>query len=464
MRVLIIGTDTNYCSFLNRKLSTPAIKTSVDNNLDTALVQLKQTRFDTVVCCLTLIDKNCPFEMVKAIRAEAPATRIILICDELPIYQAMALRREGLYSGFVRPFQLEELSSLLAKTDTEDLAVAERLSEGRKGAIKEQLSLPSAALVRGVSATAKKMYEQIDLVGPTNFSVIIYGETGTGKESVANMISTANTGNGRGRYVSVDCGCLSKELALSELFGHEKGSFTGAVATKTGAFELAHNGTLFLDEIGNLDHEVQGYLLRALQERKIRRVGGVKDIDVSNRIIVASNEDLGKAVKDGKFREDLYHRLNEFQVTVPPLKERSEDIPLFVERFLEEANRELNKDVKMPDSRTMEALSAYEWPGNIRELRNLVRRACLTCPDNRAFCLSDLPPGIIAGAEDGSSADTTRTDTGAGHIYLKARDITLDKLKKVLQMVHYNKTKAAELLGIDRKTIYNKLKVAAACL
>lgn len=270
----------------------------------------------------------------------------------------MELMRSGVFSCFNRPFPLEDLTNILPKLITRSPVSEEARTKPLDATMKKTAVAPSEKYVRGISAEATAMYRQIDLVGPTNFSVIIYGETGTGKESVAYRV--ANARSAAKPYIAVDCGCLSKELALSELFGHEAGSFTGAVTKKTGAFELADNGTLFLDEIGNLDHEVQGFLLRAIQERKIRRVGSVKDIDINTRIIVASNENLSQAVKEGRFREDLYHRLNEFQITVPPLRERTNDLPLFIERFLNETNMELGKNVGVPDPTTMSFLMEYK--------------------------------------------------------------------------------------------------------
>jgi len=257
-------------------------------------------------------------------------------------------------------------------------------------------------------------------------------------------------------YIAVDCGCLSKELALSELFGHEKGSFTGAVARKIGAFELASNGTLFLDEIGNLDYEVQGYLLRAIQERKIHRVGGTEDIPVTPRIIVASNESLSAAVKNGKFREDLYHRLNEFEIIVPPLRSRQDDLDLFIEQFLAETNSELGKNVNAPDEVALSALLNYNWPGNIRELKNVIRRACLLCPDHTAISVDCLPEEMLHSESEQRWKEETEDQMSLRN--KKPRDISLKEIQEALKISNYNKSKAAHYLGIDRKTLYNRLK------
>lgn len=455
MQVLIISSDINYSNFLKRRLSTATMQFTEEHSLNGGLERLKKSKFEGIICSLPLLNKNCPFEVVKMIQEVSASSRIILICDHLPLHRAMELMRKGVYSGFIRPFPLEELTKVLHKIAAE---CSQPQAAKNKDTVKEKRTSTFGRYVSGQSIAARKMYQQIDLVGPTNFSVIIYGETGTGKESVAERLS--QTGNKTGPYIAVDCGCLSKELALSELFGHEKGSFTGAVSNKVGAFELAHKGTLFLDEIGNLDHEVQGFLLRAIQERKIRRVGSVKEINIDTRIIVASNENLAEAVKKGKFREDLFHRLNEFEIIVSPLRERTEDLPLFIERFVEETNTELEKNVALPDAAAMEKLTSYSWPGNVRELRNIIRRACLMCPDHQAISVKHLPGEIVD--QDIAELKRTMNTTGisAYDVPVKARDITLNKLNEVLERVNYNKSKAAEILGIDRKTIYNKLKSA----
>jgi two-component system, NtrC family, response regulator HydG len=257
-------------------------------------------------------------------------------------------------------------------------------------------------------------------------------------------------------FVAVDCGALSRELAGSEFFGHLKGSFTGAINDKTGQFEAANHGTLFLDEIGNLSYEIQIKLLRAIQERHIRKIGSNKVIPVDVRILVATNEDLQKDVKDGKFREDLFHRLNEFSIHVPPLRERKEDIRLFIEFFLDKANQELNRDVKeIPDS-LMEVLLNYSWPGNIREVKNVIRRAVLLSK-GEALDKNALPQEIVFSTVlqqetngDPASENDLKSQTGKTE-----KEIIMATLQKA----KYNKSKAAKMLNIDRRTLYNKLKL-----
>lgn len=449
----MIGNDRNYLGFLGKKLTDAEMTTRECDTLEEAASILETGLSGAIICCLPLLSKSCPFEVVSQLKQSANGAAIIVISDNIQLHTAIELMRGGLYSCFNRPFPLEQLIETLVQ-------LKEQQNEKDGGAepakrSNDRIVLAQQRYVKGVSAVADKMYRQIDLVGPTSFSVIIYGETGTGKESVAREVAAAQ--DAAAPYIAVDCGCLSKELALSELFGHEKGSFTGAVARKTGAFELAHNGTLFLDEIGNLDYEVQGFLLRAIQERKIHRIGGTEEIPVHTRIIVASNENLSVAVKNGKFREDLYHRLNEFEIVVPALRTRQEDLPLFIEQFLAETNIELDKHVGAPDEAAFNILLNYSWPGNIRELKNVIRRACLLCPDHRPISTDCLPGEMLHTEYEPFWQEETEDPMSLRH--KKPRDITLKEIEEALKASNYNKSKAANYLGIDRKTLYNRLKL-----
>ena len=305
--------------------------------------------------------------------------------------------------------------------------------------------------------------QYIDVVAPTNLSVIINGESGTGKEYVAKMIHQKSSRSHK-PFVSIDCGALSKELAASELFGHIKGSFTGAISDKTGQFVFADGGTIFLDEIGNLTYEIQVQLLRAIQERRIRKIGSNQDVEIDVRIIVATNEDLMEAVKKGNFREDLYHRLNEFTIVVPSLRDRGTDIDIFAGHFLNLANTELSKSVDDFDDEVKAIFRKYSWPGNLREMRNVVRRAVLLTSGNLVK-KETLPHEIVFEKRDDSNAHNTNQFNTQNHVEqpsdLKSlaekteRELIINTLVKV----NYNKSKAATLLKIDRKTLYNKMKL-----
>jgi len=290
------------------------------------------------------------------------------------------------------------------------------------------------------------MYSYIDLVAPTQLAVMIMGESGTGKEHVAQMIHRRSA-RSAGPYVAVDCGSLSMELAPSELFGHKKGSFTSAIENKTGFFSAASGGTLFLDEVGNLPYGVQMQMLRALQEKKIRPVGTSSDIEVDVRIVTATNEDLEKAIGEGRFREDLYHRLNEFMIKVPPLRNCAEDISVYADHFREEANRELDRKVKSLSPEALERLQRYSWPGNLRELRNVIRRAVLFSTGD-SITLDSLP--FLSEKKKEAEVDT---DVSLSAEPGKEKE----KIIRALEKVNGNKTKAARLLQIDRKTLYNKI-------
>jgi two-component system response regulator HydG len=340
---------------------------------------------------------------------------------------------------------------------------------------KEPLRL-SNNFVAGKSPLFKTILEQVRRVAPTDYSVIIYGESGSGKEVLAKEIHQQSK-RAKSPFVAVDCGALSRELAGSELFGHEKGSFTGAIGQKVGIFEVADGGTVFLDEISNLSYDIQVSLLRAVQERKIRRVGGNKDIDFDVRIIVASNEELWEAAKKGKFREDLFHRFNEFSIKIPPLRERREDVLMFATHFLNQANEELNKKIKGFAPEVEEVLKNYIWYGNLRELKNVIKRTSLLT-DGEQIELVSLPFEVTNFTKlnfdvseepyTGSSRDVKevqeeivlkREDSlGENSLRDAAADAEYMTILKALKEVNFNKSKAARLLNVDRKTLYNKIK------
>ncbi|MCC7029098.1 MAG: sigma-54-dependent Fis family transcriptional regulator, partial [Chitinophagaceae bacterium] len=311
--------------------------------------------------------------------------------------------------------------------------------------------------LEGKDPVAAELYRQIALVAPTSYSIILYGESGTGKEVIAQTIHQKSQRKDK-PFVAIDCGTLSKELSGSELFGHVKGSFTGALQDKAGHFEMANGGTLFLDEIANLSAEVQASLLRVIQERKFKRIGGNTEFPVDVRIIVASNENLQEAYQSGKFREDLYHRFNEFSINLPALRHRVKDIPLFADHFLQITNQELHKSIQGFDEEVLTLFNQYAWPGNLRELRNVVRRSALLCNDTH-IGVATLPWEITHQAsQTGNLLKLKNKDAGLKDAAAKAE---YETILKVLKEVKYNKSKAAEILQIDRKTLYNKIRSLA---
>lgn len=300
--------------------------------------------------------------------------------------------------------------------------------------------------IKGTSRDSDKLYEYIRLVAPTMMTVLITGESGSGKEYIARLIHNQSKRQDA-PFVAVDCGAIPKDLAASEFFGHVKGAFTGAVSDKTGYFVQANGGTIFLDEIGNLSYDVQIQLLRALEERKVKPVGSNKEIAFDVRIISATNENLAKAVAEGSFREDLFHRLNEFSIKALSLRERKEDIPVFANHFLAAANEELGKDVIGFEDAVMDVFRRYNWPGNLREMRNVVKRATLLCQ------------GEFIGMEHIPSELSEVKDADIEDFALKREKNEVDLIREALAKCNNNKSEAARLLKIDRKTLYNKMKL-----
>ena len=291
---------------------------------------------------------------------------------------------------------------------------------------------------------SKQLYDYVRLVAPTPMSVLILGASGTGKEYVAHRIHELSQRKGK-PFFALDCGAIPKDVAASEFFGHAKGAFTGAVTDKKGAFEVANGGTLFLDEVGNLSYDVQVQLLRAIQERKIRPLGSTKEIDVDIRLVCATNENLQKAVEEGTFREDLYHRINEFTIYMPALKDRGTDIFLFADLFLRLANEELGRNVLGFDAKASEMIMCYDWPGNLRELNNVVKRSVLLCRGDRI-------------GADLLGISMNHTAAKPQNLSLHNDDEERERIISALRSCGGNKSKAALLLGVDRKTLYNKLQ------
>ena len=299
--------------------------------------------------------------------------------------------------------------------------------------------------IEGESEASKKLYSFVSLVAPTPMSVLILGASGTGKEYVAHRIHELSPRADK-PFFAIDCGAIPRDVAASEFFGYAKGAFTGAEQDKKGAFEMANGGTLFLDEMGNLSYDVQVQLLRALQERKIRPLGSNKEIDIDIRLVCATNENLAQRVAEGQFREDLYHRINEFTIYMPMLKERGMDLFLFAELFIKYANKELNRHVEGLDDKAKERIAAYSWPGNLRELNNVMKRATL------------LAQGRYIGVRELEMSMTQTQIQPQAPTTLRDEQTEQQRIEAALRAAGGNKSKAAQLLAIDRKTLYNKLK------
>ena len=335
----------------------------------------------------------------------------------------------------------QQSNATIQNSTTQNAPTAQQTTQNSK--LKTQNSEAAPRYIEGKSEASRQLYSYVELVAPTPMSVLILGASGTGKEYVAHRIHDLSQRHDR-PFFALDCGAIPRDVAASEFFGHKKGAFTGADADKRGAFEIANGGTLFLDEVGNLSYEVQVQLLRALQERRIRPVGGTKEIDIDIRLVCATNENLEEAVSEGRFREDLYHRINEFTIYMPKLSERGSDLFLFADLFIRHANEELNRNVEGFDSGAAEMLASHSWPGNLRELNNVVKRAVLLTRGSQ-----------ITTAELTLAMGQIRTDNV---LQLHDEDTERQRIITALQQTNGNKAKAARLLGVDRKTIYNKIE------
>ncbi|MES2838253.1 MAG: sigma-54 dependent transcriptional regulator [Bacteroidota bacterium] len=453
--ILIIDDDLDMCMLLGKYLMKNGYAADCAHFGKTALEKISKNFFDIVFCDFRLSDTDGRI-LLQEIKKISPETEVIIITGYSDVKMAVEVIKLGASDYVTKPLIPEEI--LLLVNNLIDKSTSKTTIEK-----KEIPFVVSDNFITGQSAEATEIHRQIKLVAPTNYTVIIQGESGTGKESVAKLIQQNSSRNTQA-FVAIDCGTLSRELAGSELFGHEKGAFTGAIETKIGCFELANNGTLFLDEVANLPYDVQVTLLRVVQEKKIRRIGGITEIPVDVRIIVASNENLSTAVKKGKFREDLYHRFNEFNLHVSPLRERKDDIEIFANYFLNLAKHELNKPNLDFDSETIECFKNYNWPGNLRELKNVIKRAALLT-EGKTIQIKSLPQEIIyftklQFTQENNEKENSTLATNYNKVDLKsvAHHAEYELILDVLKKVQYNKTKAAELLNIDRKTLYNKMK------
>lgn len=482
-KILIVDDDKDMCLLLERFLRKKNFEVVVANSGKEALNVLFRNNVHLVLCDYKLEDVTGA-ELLTSIRKEYGDLPVIIITAYSDIKTAVDAMKKGAFDYVTKPLFPDEILLTIEKALKSAGAPATvngvgidsaKVQEMQGATIKEKpIELSSDRFVAGKSPLFKNILEQIRRVAPTDYSVIIYGESGSGKEVMANEIHQQSR-RAKAPFVAVDCGALSKELAGSELFGHEKGAFTGALNQKTGIFEVANGGTVFLDEIANLSYDIQVSLLRAVQERKIRRVGGTKDIDFDVRIIVASNEELWEAAKKGKFREDLFHRFNEFSIKIPPLRERREDVLLFAGHFLNQANEELNKKIKGFSPEVEEIFRNYVWHGNLRELKNVIKRTSLLT-DSDMIEVTALPFEIInysklnfeeeevVEAKDSKMSEVAeilpKREESLGEHSLKdaAADAEYLTILKALKEVNFNKSKAARLLNVDRKTLYNKIK------
>lgn len=442
--ILIIDDDIDTCRLLTNFLSRNGYSCQSAFSGRSGLDKLSSGKYDLVITDFRLGDMD-GLELIGWVRKTFPVIPVLVITGYSDIKTAVNVIKAGALNYIAKPLVPAEILLLVSEALNKNPETEGGLRKQKEGAITGEL------YVTGHSSRAIELEKQVSLVAPTNFSVIIYGETGSGKEVVARTIHRLSERSGK-PFVAVDCGALSRELAGSELFGHEKGAFTGAHTSKTGHFEQANGGTLFLDEVGNLSYDVQVSLLRVIQERKLRKLGSNIETPVDVRMLVASNEDLKRACQAGTFREDLYYRLNEFRLDVPALRERQEDIHELSDYFLREACAELRKTITGFSGDVMEAFLKYSWPGNIRELKNVIKRAALLS-DKSTIQIGHIPLEISHPRDQ-----MQEPVAGSGGLRNVAQQAEYESILEALKKVNYNKTRAARLLDIDRKTLYNKMK------
>ncbi len=380
-------------------------------------------------------------EVLKKAKENNPNSLVIIITAFGTVENAVEAMRLGAYDYILKPFSIKEVYLKIEKALSQQSIVSENIF------LKEEIRSRFGRLI-GSSAGMQEIYQLIEKVAKSSSPVLILGESGTGKELVAREIHERGAGRDK-PFVPVNCAALAEGVLESELFGHEKGAFTGAVAQKKGRFELADNGTLFLDEIGELPLNIQVKLLRALQEQEFERVGGIKSIKVDVRIIAATNKDLKKAIGDGRFREDLFYRINVVPISLPPLRNRREDIPELMAYFLQRYNKELHKDIRF-SADTMGILINYNWPGNVRELENVIERIVVLA-DKGIVEPDDLPKEFIAGASEAASKQK-------GLLTNEIEAIEREKIREVLRQCSYNQTEAALKLGLKRTSLQYKIK------
>ncbi|MFR0994693.1 MAG: sigma-54-dependent transcriptional regulator [Parabacteroides distasonis] len=434
LSILIVEDDITFSLMLTTWLGKKGFVVRSSSSVSDAKRRLGEEAFDLVISDLRLPDSD-GIDLLKWLKSTHPSLPLIMMTSYAEIQTAVQAMKLGAADYIAKPLNPDEL---LGK-------IKELVHVEEKAPARVPVSSAPDLYIEGQSQAARQLYEHVRLVAPTDMSVLVTGASGTGKEYIARRIHEQSN-RSKAPFVAVDCGAIPKELAASEFFGHVKGSFTGAIENKTGAFVAAQGGTIFLDEIGNLTYEVQVQLLRALQERKVKPIGSNQEIAINVRLISATNENLRQAIEKGDFREDLYHRINEFTIRIPDLKERKEDLLLFANHFLDLANSELRKDIIGFDNDTMQLFQSYSWPGNLRQMKNVIKYATLLAT-GRYITRKELPEEL------------TENLLSHANIQLKNVEHERDLIRKALQECGNNKTRAAQLLGIDRKTLYNKLKI-----
>jgi len=448
-KILIVDDDKDFQFTVYNILKDEGYEVIVTNNGTGAFNKIKRTSPDLVLLDIKLPDMD-GMKILERIKKTDKDLIVIMITGYGHINETVKAMKLGAFDYITKPFDNRELIIRIKKA-LQTQYLNKELESLRK-IVGENIVTKE---VMGEGPQIKRVLNQLKIIAPTNLSVIIQGESGTGKELIAHMIHQVSKRKDE-PFITIDCGTIPVELAESELFGYEKGAFTGSDSKKEGRFEQANGGTLFLDEINNLSDAIQMKLLRVIQERKLQHLGGKKDINIDVRIIVATNVDLYEAVKSGKFRNDLFHRLNEFHIFIPALRERKEDIPTLAKHFLNMANKELNRKIKGFSADTMKFLHNYSWPGNVRELKNAIRRAVILTDYNVSeyINLSSLSADMKQ-QEEIEMIKTFEEGFSFGEII---KNFERNLIQKALEKADNNKTQAAKILKIQRKALYRKME------
>ena len=459
-KILIVEDDIAFGTMIQTWLKKKGFEVEKTTSVKAAIQAWEklESGFDLVLSDLRLPDHDGIF-LLQWMRKHGMQVPFIVMTSYAEIQNVVLAMKSGATDYVAKPFHpdilLEKIKEAIKNHNTSSLSeknIEQREATGNQepidnkkvsGNMESKGNVDVPKYLEGESEASRKLYSFVSLVAPTPMSVLILGASGTGKEYVARRIHELSQRAGK-PFFALDCGAIPKDVAASEFFGHSKGAFTGADQDKKGAFEIANGGTLFLDEMGNLNYEVQVQLLRALQERKIRPLGSNKEIDIDIRLVCATNENLAQRVAEGNFREDLYHRINEFTIYMPELKDRGTDIFLFADLFIKHANKELNRNVEGLDGKAKERIASYNWPGNLRELNNVMKRATLLAT-GRYIGVTELEQSM---AHIQPQAPTTLHD----------EETELQRIEAALKAAGGNKSKAAQLLAVDRKTLYNKMK------
>ena len=459
-KILIVEDDIAFGTMIQTWLRKKGFEVEKTTSVKAAIQAWEklESGFDLVLSDLRLPDHDGIF-LLQWMRKHGMQVPFIVMTSYAEIQNVVLAMKSGATDYVAKPFHpdilLEKIKEAIKNHNTSSLSeknIEQREATGNQepidnkkvsGNMESKGNVDVPKYLEGESEASRKLYSFVSLVAPTPMSVLILGASGTGKEYVARRIHELSQRAGK-PFFALDCGAIPKDVAASEFFGHSKGAFTGADQDKKGAFEIANGGTLFLDEMGNLNYEVQVQLLRALQERKIRPLGSNKEIDIDIRLVCATNENLAQRVAEGNFREDLYHRINEFTIYMPELKARGADLFLFADLFIKHANKELNRNVEGLDGKAKEKIASYNWPGNLRELNNVMKRATLLAT-GRYIGVTEMEQSM---AHIQPQAPTTLHD----------EETELQRIEAALKAAGGNKSKAAQLLAVDRKTLYNKMK------